>query len=349
MPLPHTTQQISRRTPRCDAPRVFERGVAVLSFDTEQIWGHLDLLSASQFEKQYPGVFRAHENLLTGLASAGISATWFVVGGMTLGWCEGARDSRMAGLPAQWTAPVPAGGEATLPLWYRPSFVERLRKATPHQEIGLHGGLTHLIWTAPHVTADVVSCELAEGIRALRQAHIRPRSFSFPRDQEAHHQLLSAHGIRCFRGRTPVLAYRLGRTLPGAALRILDELRQATPPPVWPYESLPGLWNIPSSLFLYPIGRTRTRVAPLRTRVERFRLGLEAAIRYRGIFHFCLHPDNLTESPDGFAMFEDILDQLVRTRDRGDIEILTMAEIAERMEKRRTEPLQRVLSGPVTL
>jgi hypothetical protein len=320
-----------------------------MSFDTEQIWGHLDILSESQFEKQYPSVFRAHENLLTCLSSAGISATWFVVGGMTLGWCEGARDSRMAGLPARWTAAVPAGGEATLPLWYRPSFVERLRDVSPYQEIGLHGGLTHLIWTAPHATPDVLSCELGEGIRALHQAHIRPRSFSFPRDQEAHHQLLPEHGIHCFRGRTPVLSYRLGRTLPGAVLRILDELRQATPPPVWPYESLPGLWNIPSSLFLYPIGRTRTRVAPLRTRVARFRLGLETAVRYRGIFHFCLHPDNLAESPDGFGMFEDILDQLVRTRNRGDVEILTMTEIAERMESLRTAPLQRVLSSPVAL
>ena len=349
MPFPQSTRQISRRSRRCDATRVFERGVAILSFDTEQIWGHLDLLNDAQFERQYPGVFRAHENLLTCLSSAGVSATWFVVGGMTLGQCEGAQDARMAGLPARWTAVVPSGGEATLPLWYRPSFVRRLREASPYQEIGLHGGLTHLIWTGPHVTPDVLRCELAEGITALEQAHIRPCSFSFPRDQEAHHQLLPAHGIRCFRGRTPVLSYRLGRTLPGAALRILDELRRLTPPPVWPYESLPGLWNIPSSLFLYPIGRTRTRVAPLRTRVERFRLGLEAAIRYRGIFHFCLHPDNLAESPDGFAMFEEILEQLVRMRDCGNLEILTMAEVAERMERLRTEPLQRVLAEPVAL
>ena len=104
---------------------------------------------------------------------------------------------------------------------------------------------------------------------------------------------------------------------------------------MWPQETLPGLWNIPSSLFLYPIGPSRTRVAGLRSRIERFSRGIAAAARLRGIFHFCLHPENLTESPHGFSMLEDILERLVRTRDRGDVEILTMGEVAARMERGR--------------
>jgi hypothetical protein len=53
----------------------------------------------------------------------------------------------------------------------------------------------------------------------------------------------------------------------------------------------------------------------------------------RGIFHFCLHPENLTESGQGFSLFEDMLERLIRARDRGDIEILTMGEMAARMER----------------
>ena len=321
----------------------FERGVAVLSFDTEQIWGHMDLLDEAQFQKHYPGSFLAHDILLRCLSSAGISATWFVVGGMALGGSDGTRDRRMAGLPASWTARVPEGNETTKPLWYCPALVKKLRDAAPQQEIGLHGGLTHLIWTSSDATPDVLKLELAGGAAALDEAHVRPCSFSFPRDQEAHHALLPECGIRCFRGRTPVLSYKLGRTLPGALLRILDELRFATPPPVWPQEFRPGLWNIPSSLFLYPIGPARARVVPLKTRIERFRRGLEAAVRYRGIFHFCLHPENLAESPHGFSMFEEILDRLVRTRDRGDLEVLTMAGVADRMERLREQHLSELL------
>jgi hypothetical protein len=176
----------------------------------------------------------------------------------------------------------------------------------------------------------VIKHELAEGMRALTQIAVRPRSFSFGRDEEAHHDLLPPYGIRCYRARTPVLAFRLGRTVPGAMMRIWDELRDATPPPVWPTSTRPGLWTIPSSTFLYPIGESRAHLIPLRTRVNRFRRGVDAAIRRRGIFHYSFHPDNLAESPAGFSLLDEMLETLTRVRQKGDIEILTMAQAAER-------------------
>jgi len=180
--------------------------------------------------------------------------------------------------------------------------------------------------------------ELAEGVKALQRALVSPLSFSFGREQEAYHELLPESGIRSYRGRTPVLACRLGRTLPGALLRALDELARAAPPPVWPHETLPGLWNIPSSLFLYPIGPSRTKVIALRSRLERFTRGLEAAARHRGIFHFCLHPENLAESQQGLSLFGDILERLTLARDRGDVEILTMGQVTARMERNCEKP-----------
>lgn len=321
-----------------DSGKLFERGVVILSFDTEQMWGYFDQLNETQFQNQYPNALEAHEKLLTCLCAVGLSATWFVVGGMALGESNGAQDLRMVGLPENWTRKIPSGSETTAPLWYRSSFVERLRDARPFQEIGLHGGLTHFIWTEPRATRDVVKQELTEGVKALEQVFVRPLSFSFGREQEAYHELLPDYGIHSYRGRTPVLACELGPTLPGALLRAFDELTRATPPPVWPRETLPGLWNIPSSLFLYPIGASRTRVLALRSRFQRFSRGLGAAVRHRGIFHFCLHPENLTESSQGFSLFEDILERLIQFRDRGDIEILTMGQVAARMEQARERP-----------
>ena len=322
-----------------DVRKQFETGVVILSLDTEQIWGYLDQMNETQFRNRYPDALGAQEKVLACLSNAGVSATWFMVGGMALRGSDGARDRRMAGLPEEWTARIPGGIEATTPLWYRHSFVERLRKARPFQEIGLHGGLTHLIWTDARATREVVKRELAEGVKALEQALVRPLSFSFGREQEAYHDLLPPHGIRCYRGRTVTRAFQLGPTFRGAMARLLDELRRSTPPPVWPQETLPGLWNIPSSAFLYPIGASRTRVVALRSRIERFSRGLEAAARLRGIFHFCLHPENLTESRQGFSLFEDILERLIRARDRGDVEILTMGEVAARMERGREREL----------
>jgi len=310
----------------------FDAGVVILSLDTEQIWGYLDQMNETQFLKRYPDALGAQEKVLACLSNAGVRATWFMVGGMALRGSVGARDFRMAGLPKEWTVRIPCGIELTAPLWYRYSFVERLRKAHPFQEIGLHGGLTHLIWTDARATREVVKRELAEGVKALKEASVRPLSFSFGREQEAYHELLPFHGIRCYRGRTATRAFQLGPTLRGKLARLADELRRSTPPPVWPHETLPGLWNIPSSAFLYPIGASRTRVVPLRARLERFSRGLDAAARLRGIFHYCLHPENLTESHQGFSLFEDMLERLIRARDRGDVEILTMSDVAARME-----------------
>jgi len=322
-----------------DVRKQFERGVVILSLDTEQIWGYSDLLSEAQFQHRYPEAVGGHEKLLECFMRAGVSATWLIVGGMTLGGSQGAQDHRMAGLPNQWTARIPGGSEVTAPLWYHQSFVAHLRKARPLQEVGLHGGLTHFIWTDALATREVVKCELAEGVKALEQALVRPLSFSFAREQEAYYELLPSHGIRCYRGRTLGRAFQLGRTLHGALARLFDELRRSTPLPVWPQETLPGLWNIPASLFLYPIGASRTTISGLRSRIERFSRGMAAAIRHRGIFHYCLHPENLTESRHGFSMFEEILERLIRTRDRGDIEILTMGEVAARMEQGKEREL----------
>lgn len=310
----------------------FERGVFMLSLDTEQIWGYLDLLDEGRFRRRYPNAIEAHAKLLRSLAKAEVSATWFVVGGMALHGSQGRQDPRMAGLPPEWTNPIAGGTEETAPLWYRKSFVEHLRKACPFQEVGLHGGLSHLIWTDPKVTQEVAEWELTEGIKALLEAEVRPLSFSFGREQESYYNLLPEHGIRCYRGRTVARSFQMGRTLPGALARLYDEMRRAMPIPVWPHETMPGLWEIPASLFLYPIHTSRTMVVGLGSRIERFSRGLEAAARHRGIFHFCLHPENLTESPQGFAMFEDILERLILSRDRGDIEVLTMSEVVARVE-----------------
>jgi hypothetical protein len=315
---------------------LFERGVVVISIDTELIWGYRDLSSEAQFQERFPDAVGAHEKLLVELRTAEVSATWYVVGALALGESAGERDPRMAGLPTDWIAGIPDGGPRTAPVWYRAPFVKRLHETRPAQEVGLHGGLTHLIWTDRRATREVVTWELAGGIKALEQAHIRPRSFSFGRNQEAYHELLPEYGIRSYRGRSPGLAWKLGQTLPGALLRASDELRRATPPLVWPHESLPGLWCLPASLSLYPIGPARARFTGLRSRVERFSRGLGAAVRDRGIFHFCLHPENLAESRFGFSIFEEMIERLVRARDLGDVEILTVIEVVDRMEGKQT-------------
>jgi hypothetical protein len=196
-----------------------------------------------------------------------------------------------------------------------------------------------MIWNHPGVTRDAVEWELFHGLKALRDVGIHPASFTYTRNQIVFVDMLPAHGLRCYRGRPPLRSERWGRSLTGAALRVMEELGRFTPPPVWPALELGGrLWNIPASAFIYPLARYRSLVIPLRTRFDRFKRGLDAAIRARGIFHFGLHPANLAEHPGGFALFENMLEELNRRRAAGDIEVLTMAQVPERMTRGAEPP-----------
>src|SRR5258706_11879159 len=177
---------------------IFERGIVVISIDTEQIWGYSDLFSEAQFNQRFPDALPAHDILLNSLRAAGVSATWFVVGGLALHDSAGIRDPRMAALPPEFSARIPAAGERIAPLWYRPQFVRRLREASPAQEVGLHGGLTHFIWTDARASREIARQELAEGIKALGEASIWPRSFSFARNEERYHDLLPTSGSHCY-------------------------------------------------------------------------------------------------------------------------------------------------------
>jgi len=320
-------------------PAFFERGVVILSIDTERIWGYVDCLGEAQFAARFPDSPGAHPKLLALLCEADVRATWFTVGGLALQSGDGPSERLLAAWPPRERDRIQARAAATS--WHCRAFLDRLRRAHPAQEIGLHGGLTHLIWDRAQVSEQAATCELTEGILALSGVCGKPSSFSFPRNREAYYHLLPLHGLRSFRGTPPAVAWRLGSTIPGAALRAMEEITRSTPPLVWPRETLPGLWNIPASMFFYPLGPARGRLIGPRSRMERFRRGVVAAARHRGILHYCLHPENLVESPAGFSVFEGILEHLIRARDLGDIEVLTMAGVADRMERKQAYDCQR--------
>ncbi len=107
-----------------------EQGTIVLSLDAELLWGHFDIYSEKRFTSRYPNTVAAYEHVLRSLCSAGLSATWLLVGGMALEGSDGSADSRLSGLPEQWTRLIPRGNELTAPLWYRRAFIRRLVSAS---------------------------------------------------------------------------------------------------------------------------------------------------------------------------------------------------------------------------
>ena len=309
--------------------RRLDAGIGIISIDTERMWAYADLYREAKFRERFPLAIEVHDWLLEALCDSRISATWAIVGGLALPGSTGRSDLCLTGLPKTWIRRIPAGDEQSRPLWYARQWVRRVRDAAVVQEIGLHGGMAHIIWNSPEMTAGMAWRELNLGVKALRQLQVEPRSFVFPRDLEAHLGVVRDSGIACFRGRAPILSERFGYSLAGAVARAAEELAAVAPPPVWPTETLPGLWNIPASMSLYPMNRRRTRLVPLSLRVRRSVLGLDAAIRARGIFHLAMHPENLAEVPEARRVFQDILGEMTRRRERGDLRIMSMAEALE--------------------
>jgi peptidoglycan/xylan/chitin deacetylase (PgdA/CDA1 family) len=316
------------------------RGVFTLSLDFELIWGTLDLFGPDRFRRACEfertvvidtllGLLREHE----------VSATWCVLGHLFLGSCrrEGGiahpdivrpRHSRGR---QDWFHHDPCRDEAAEPIFYGRSLLERIRACPVPQEIGSHG-FSHVILGDPGCSPESAESELAACVRAAGEMGIVPRSFAFPRNRVGHLDLLPRHGFRCYRG--PGRWYERSAT-PGALERLAhltDVLAAVRPPVVLPERAAQGLWNIPGSMIYFPMHGLR-RYIPVSLRVRRARRGLAAAVEQRKVFHLWFHPTNLADEPERmFAGLREILGEVSRLHRTGQLEVLTMGQLAARAD-----------------
>ena len=155
------------------------------------------------------------------------------------------------------------------------------------------------------------------------------QSFSFPRNQVGHREVLAEHGFTCFRGPEPGW-YRDGR-MPAAIQRVahlLEVVTIAEPPVVLPRRTREGMVEIPGSMVCFPAHGLR-RFVPMSWRVRRALKGLDAAVDRQRIFHLWRHPTNLVDEMD--AMFDglrQILQHASRLGREGVLAMMTMGELA---------------------
>jgi len=313
----------------------FARGLFSLSFDFELVWGSRDLVAdVSDLQRQAritrERVFPA---LLALLEEHDIVATWATVGQLFLEAGgppgHGLVPPNHAWYSAPWFQGIPEGTEAQHPAFFGRSLILQLRDAG--QEIGSHS-FSHPIFGDPGCSRDCAEADLARCVAEAEVLGIALRSFVFPRNVAGHPELLARHGFTCWRGLEPAWYNRPG--IPKAVGRLAHfshVSRAACPPTVMPSRDAHGLWNIPASASLLPIDGVR-RLIPIAQRVRRCQRGIDQAARDRRIFHLYMHPINLASAPEAML---DALDQVfshaARRRDAGDIEILSMGQIAERL------------------
>jgi hypothetical protein len=232
-------------------------------------------------------------------------------------WCQG-----------DWFEHDPGGTEGKAPVFLGRSLIEKIHACPVPQEIGSHS-FSHVIFGDAGCSRETAQSELQACVDAGRQVGLSMQSFSFPRNQVGHLELLAQNGFTCFRGPEP--SWYRDRWMPAAIQRLahlLEVVSVAEPPVVLPRQTQDGLVEIPGSMVYFPAHGLR-RFLPMSWRVRRALKGLDAAVDRKRIFHLWTHPTNLVDEMD--AMFDglrQILQHVSRLRRDGVLAVRTMGEMA---------------------
>jgi hypothetical protein len=289
-------------------------GALCISIDLELAWGMWDVPSAA-YDRRCAEKERAVVGALLALfASRSVPATWAVVGRL---------------LDASDGVPETAGPAARI--WYAPDLVEAIRAAAPGHDVGSH--------SFAHVYFQELDRErLRADLQAARRIHERHglpfTSFVFPRNQVAHLDLLAEAGVKVFRGADvgwhETARRRLGRT-PGRAANFAERLLPLAPPVVEPRSHVGGLVELPGSMLLFGRDGALLRLIHPELTLRKVKLGLHSAARDGRVFHLWFHPANFyTRTEEQLRLLDGILDEACALRERGALEIRTMASYAAR-------------------
>lgn len=314
-----------------------KRGVFILSVDTELAWGSVHggsyLRREALFQQTRPCITR----LLKLLEKYHIHATWAIIGHLFLERCQlvnGVKHPEIirpkySWFPDDWYLPDPCSSLQEAPLWYGRDIIEQIRNCAVPQEIGCHT-FSHVRIGEPGCSRECFASELNACRVEAEKLGLNLQSFVFPRNSIDHLDVLAGAGFLTYRGVTN----RWYERLPGILSRICRRLFYYLP--IAPTVVLPqrenGLWNLPASFF-YPVTyRWQTKI-PGQSRVYKVKQGLRQAVNKRRIFHMWFHPFNLASDPDGLlGDLETIFAEVCRYRDAGQLDNLTMGELAHSYE-----------------
>lgn len=303
----------------------------VISLDLELSWGSFDLSYGDELLKMGRWTHDVGApNLLNHLTRNALSATWAIVGAMmsrSLPDVSGLPEVRYPHFPKPWFSYIPKeGDEQTHPEWFGASLVEKIRNASPEQEIGFHS-FSHVPFGVRGMTRERAIAEYQHCAQIAEELGISKSSFVYPRNLVAYLAELRDAGFTCFRD-VDRLPMRFSNGLLNSLCMIWADFAGTSPCIVEP-SLKEGIVSIPGSLLIRYAAGWRKYI-PDSSRLRRLRKGLELVRRSRGVFHVWFHPENLyAEWPrveNVVARFLEELGLLVRN---GDVRCLTMGQLAE--------------------
>ncbi len=315
-----------KTTDRQFAGDTLARPIFTLSLDLELAWGfvlHPEHPTSALLQRNPQQAREAVDWLLNVLERYDIRATWAVVGHLFLspGEGEGLVSREIPQFSEGW---LDWGFYSNLKshplLYYGRDVVERILSSPAKQEIGLHG-FFHIPFD--QCSYEVASAEVEMGLRAANKLGISPKSFVFPENSIGHVDILKNYRFKIYRGSTSRRWGKDKRPLIGLFDSAVDKIIAT---PVSPSYNANGVWEIPGSALF--CDRNFPFTLPWRSR-----LGLYRTILTKKVFHIWLHPRNLLMYERLADDLEKFLALVARRRDEGKIEVMTMSELADRMDK----------------
>lgn len=292
-----------------------KKGVVVFSADFEMAWAFR--YSKKQAANAVAKGLEERENVpvfVQLFEKFNIPVTWATVGHLFLKACKANNGIAHSDMPrpayfenknwlfdkGDWYEHDPCDDFEQSPAWYAPDLIELIAQSSTAHEFGCHT-FSHIDMTYKNCTKELAQAEILECQKIAEQNGISLKSMVFPGGTLGNYEVLKENGFTNYR---KPLNYDVG-------LPVKDKY---------------GLWAIPSSTGLdkTPYNWSKT------TYIKHIKAFLKAAASKRMVVHFWFHPSMNKWYLEN--VFPEILSLVNQYRKDGKIEVLTMQQIAERME-----------------
>lgn len=313
---------------------MINKGILTISIDVELAWGIYDKPITPKHRLAIQQERKAIGEIIALFNKYKINATWAVVGHLLSDECKG-RDGiwhpefERPIIPSKihdWFFQHPEEGMD--PIWYGRDILEKIKNASPPQEIASHS-FCHIPYNEDKTSPQAVITDIEEA-KHIHQIYNLPfKVFIFPRNIVGFKKLLARKGIVVYRGKTK----RWYDSIPVASFRRLMNLvyfiLSINPPAVEVTVDDTDMVNVPDSMLL--IGRNGIRrLIPVENLIKMGIAGLNRAAATGRIFHLWFHPQNFIVDMKGqLYILENILKHAQNLRNRERLQILTLEEIGK--------------------
>jgi peptidoglycan/xylan/chitin deacetylase (PgdA/CDA1 family) len=312
------------------------KGIFVMSLDTELAWGTIDKPKSYQKNLEYYKKTRKIiDKLLNLFEKYEISATWAIVGHLFLKECSKSKEDikhpeiirpKTFWYEEDWFCLDPATNIEQDPCWYGLDIVEKIKNCKVKQEIGSHS-FSHMIFSNPELTEEAANSDIKKCIELANLLNLDLKSFVFPRNEEGFYNILKNNNFVCYRGKEKSWYEKYPKKLQ-KIFHIIDQTFAIKPKVHTPKEN-EGLYNIPASM-LYLSRDSFRKFIPIKSREIKAKKGIDDAIKHKMIFHLWFHPFNLaTDEVKLFKGLENILKYVDKKRSENLLEVKTMSQCVE--------------------